>query len=385
MAVPGIREWLSIPQTSVEVYADLYEGTKLTAYTGLPVSGTLTMSRTATAVRTASAVFNTTKPREVALGLAKGWRAKLYVRVTENGPYTVPLGVFRATSARWLDSEPAVTADLSDEMLLVAECGYTSPYTCKKGWEIWGSIELTCAVPGVAKKSGTSNRAKLTADTAYGSISQTRTLRSAVTSDRSRVDSLAVLENLLSVRVFYDAAGVLSVRRHPWLYWMSRAGADYRLDAAGDDALFNLGEQGFERSSWFNQLVIQPQSTTSKFWSVSKKIPASAQYGYSDLFGGKPRFYSDEDIKTKREAQAVIGDMLVPSTRPQHQLTVISPPYWWIEPGKVLALPAGTPKATAPRYVVDAVTLPLGLGDMQITATSLDTIFYSDGEGSWDV
>ena len=385
MAVPVLREWLATPQTDLECYVDLYDGGRQTVHRGLPVTGDLTLSRTGISIRTTSATVNTPKPREVALGLAQGWTACLYVHVRQGSLYTVPLGVYRATSVEWRDDEPTVTCDLRDEMLLVEDAVYTAPYTAKRGWEAWGACELNLAVPGIPTLPTASNRAVIREDSRYGAISRTKKLDTAITTDASRTDNLAALERVLGTKVFMDATGRLTMRKLAAPYYLARPGkADYFLDRPDDDALWNAGSQKFDRSAWFNQLVIHPPSNSDKFWSVSRKV-TSGDYPYGARFGAKPRVYTDDDLVTKSKAEAAIGDLVAPLTRAQHKVTLTMPPYWWIEPGTVIALPPGKAGDPVPRYVIDSISLPVGLGDMTLETTSLETFFYAGKDGNWDV
>lgn len=373
-ATPEISTWISTPQTDLEFYATIRDQGDV-VMDGVPVSGSLTWVAPAAIVRTGQVVFQTLATAELARGLAMGWTADVFVRVAQNETFDVPLGRYRAISVSWVPGSVNVDCQVTDELTLVADAQYIAPFTARKGWSHVGALRRVCAVPGVAKDDAT--HAKITRVHDWGNVpigdDDTSPLRKSITEDRERIELFTTLNKQGKVETFFDTTGRLICRQPPRRYYRSRPGrADYVLT---DASLFRLDAMGFDRTTWFNQLAIQPTDTSQKFWHVQKKV-SSGDYRYGERFGARPIIYTSDAIDTKTEAVAAIDELLEEQTTPAHTLTITAPPYWWIEAGDV----AGLPGDPMPRYYVAQAELPLSLGDMKLQLTAIGDDLYMPGE-----
>ncbi|MFG3343398.1 hypothetical protein [Glycomyces sp. NPDC048151] len=370
MATPDLTPWVRGTQLELECSATIRDTGTVVA-TRVPISGTLTLTRPGKVVRTADAVFQTLTPKALAAGLDSGWTADLQVTVRQGDEtHTVPLGRFRAISTEWTPGAPAVAAQLADELTLVVDDRFKFPWTAKKGWTYLEAIRRLLAILGIAPPGTT--HAAITADTTWGPL-YASIIRVPITEDRERIDMFELLNDRNRSQTYFDKAGALTIRRDPASYYRlssNRTRADYTLT---DPAAFRVDAVKFSREDQYNALVIQPGESEEKFW-YSWRPASTGAYAYGSRFGAKPAFYSSDLLHTRALAEAAITEMLPDYTSPAKRLTVSAPPYWWIEAGNVIALPGAS--SAPPRYVISAVSLPLGLGDMVLDLESIDEAQY---------
>ncbi|MEU6246407.1 hypothetical protein [Glycomyces sp. NPDC047010] len=366
MATPDLHTWITGTQLDIECSATIRD-TGTVVVTGVPVTGTLTLARPATVVRTADVTFQTLTPKALAAGLDSGWTADLQVRVRQGAEtHTVPLGRFRAISTSWNPGAPAVAAQLTDELTLVVDDRFKYPVTMRKGMTYFEAIRRVLAILGITPAGQT--LATIATDTTWGPI-PTAAIRVPLTEDRERAELFELLNQRIGTQTLFDKTGVLTMRCDPAVYYRkaaNRTGADYRLP---DAAAFRVDDVAFNREDQYNALVIQPGESDENFWYSWRPL-TTGPYAYGARFGAKPQFYSSDLLHTRALAENAIAGMLPDYTSTARRLAVSAPPYWWIEAGNVIALPG--PAAAPPRYVINAVSLPLGLGDMALELESVD-------------
>ncbi|THV39610.1 hypothetical protein [Glycomyces buryatensis] len=370
MATPDLTSWIRGTQLDLECSATIRNlGTVVTA--GVPVSGTLTLTRPAAVVRTADVLFQTLTPKALAAGLDSGWTADLQVTVRQGGTvHTVPLGRFRAITTEWSPGAPAVAAQLADELTLAVDDRYKYPYTMRKGWTYFEAIRRLLGILGITP-AGTLH-ATIATDTTWGPIPAS-SIRVPITEDRERIELFELLNDRIKTQTWFDKNGVLTIRCDPAVYYRkaaNRTRADYVLS---DPAAFRVDAVKFAREDQYNALVIQPGESAENFWYSWRPV-TFGNTPYGARFGAKPVFYSSDLLDTRAQAEAAIDEMLPDYTSPAKRLTVSAPPYWWIEAGNVVSLPGASSKP--PRYVINAVSLPLGLGDMALELESIDPEQY---------
>jgi hypothetical protein len=240
----------------------------------------------------------------------------------------------------------------------------------KRGWTYRDAIRRLLGILGITP-AGTTH-ATITSDTTWGPL-YASTIRVPITEDRERIELFELLNARNRSQTLFDKSGVLTMRRDPASFYRmaaNRAAADYWLT---DEAAFRIDAVKFSREDQYNALVIQPGESEEKFWYSWRPL-TSGPYAYGARFGAKPVFYSSDLLDTRAQAEAAIVDMLPDYTSPAKRLAVSAPPYWWVEAGNVIALPGAA--ARPPRYVINAVSLPLGLGDMALDLESIDPEQY---------
>lgn len=370
MATPDLTTWIRGTQLDLECSATI-RNLGAVVYSGVPVSGTLTLTRPAKVVRTADVVFQTLTPKALSAGLDSGWTADLQVTVRQGDTvHTVPLGRFRAITTEWTPGAPAVAAQLADELTLVVDDRFKFPWTARKGWTYFEAIRRLLAILGIAQPGDPT--ASITTDTTWGPL-YASSIRVPITEDRERIELFELLNDRNRSQTLFDRNGVLTMRRDPASYYRlnaNRTRADYWLT---DPAGFRVDAVKFSREDQYNALVIQPGESEENFWYSWRPVSSGA-YAYGSRFGAKPVFYSSDLLHTRALAEAAIVDMLPDYTSTARRLAVSAPPYWWIEAGNVIALPGAA--AAPPRYVINAVSLPLGLGDMALELESIDEAQY---------
>jgi len=370
LATPDLTTWIRGTQLELECSATIRDLGAVVA-SGVPVTGSLTFTRPARIVRTADAVFQTLTPKALAAGLDSGWTADLQASVRQGADtYTVPLGRYRALTTEWTPGAPAVAAQLADELVLATDDRYKYPFTMRKGWTYFDAIRRLLAILGITPAGNT--HATIASDTTWGPL-YTSSIRVPITEDRERIELFELLNARNRSQTLFDKSGVLTMRRDPASFYRmaaNRTRADYWLT---DSAAFRIDAVKFSREDQYNALVIQPGESAENFWYSWRPVTSGA-YAYGPRFGAKPVFYSSDLLHTRALAEAAIVDMLPDYTSPAKRLAVSAPPYWWIEAGNVIALPGAS--SAPPRYVINAVTLPLGLGDMALDLESIDPEQY---------
>lgn len=370
MSDPAFAAWIAGTQLDLEFWATVRDQGTVVA-DQVPVSGELVWTRPEAVVRTGDVVFSTLKPKWLAAGLDRGWTADLWVSVRQGSTVSeVQLGRYRALSTEWYPGAPAVAAQLADEITLINDARFFKPYTARKGWTYYAAIRRVATTLGIPSSSD--GYATIVDDTRWGSI-PTTLIRAPITVDRERLELFQILNERLHTQVFFSRTGQLLSRIDPAYYYRKSANRIKADHALTDPALFRVEAVKFEREGQSNALVVQPGETDETFWYSWRPV-LGGDYYYGPRFGSKPAFYSSDLLDTKALAEAAIDAMLPDYADPAKTLTITTPPWWWIEAGQVIALPGAA--ATPPRYVIAALRLPLGLGDMTIDLESIDAEQY---------
>lgn len=180
--------------------------------------------------------------------------------------------------------------------------------------------------------------------------------------DRDRDKAVLQLARSVGADVFFDAEGVARIRRVAglgdavaWHIGMGAGGA--RISAT----------RGTTRSRTYSAAVVdaEPQGAPP-LHAVAYVATGKAQHGGS--FGKRPRFYRTTLVQTQAQAQAMADGMRDRIAGVARTLSLDSLPNPTLDGGDVLAVEVDT--EVWQRHMLQAMTLPLGLGTTPIDTRS---------------